>query len=390
MSVKAVETMSTSENVLQHLEAGLALPGELYTSRELFDQEMSAIFGSQWLYAGHVSQIPRAGDYLTVTVGDESGIVIRDSSGTINGVLNVCRHRGARLVECDSGNARRLTCPYHQWSYGHDGTLLGAPRMPEGFDREKFPLRKVHTAVWQGLIFVNFGHGVVEPLDSLLGGSTALMTPFDVATAKVAHTEVYEVAANWKLVWENSQECYHCNANHPEFVRTFDMTAFVQTPIWEASTFYSEDRRTQSSTFPLRVGATSLTMDGAPASSPLLGEFGHGRDLYTASTHLKPGFSMVFSPDYGITFADIPLDEGRTEVRVQWLVHADAVEGTDYEVADLIRVWDETNKQDWELCRSVQEGVRSQGFEPGPLSLDESGVAGFYYSYARMMSLAGL
>jgi phenylpropionate dioxygenase-like ring-hydroxylating dioxygenase large terminal subunit len=262
--------------------------------------------------------------------------------------------------------------------------------MPDDFDKSEFSLKRLHITVWHGLIFVNFSGDPVEDLPDVFAASESLIAPFDIAGARVAHTETYHVAANWKLVWENSQECYHCNANHPEFIRTFDNGSFSQPSLVEAAVCYTEDRRQQSATFPLKVGAESLTMTGSPASLVRLGEFASGRPKYTAANHLKPGFASVFSPDYGITFTDIPVDARHTEVRVQWLVAADAVAGRDYDVENLIHVWHQTNLQDWELCRLVQEGVQSAGFVPGPLSLDETSVAGFYYAYARMLSAAGL
>lgn len=378
-----------SDLVLDHLDRGLALPGELYTDPALYARELSAIFARQWVYAGHVSQIPVAGDYLTVAVGDESGIVVRAGDGAVHGLLNVCRHRGARLVAPGCGSVRRFVCPYHQWSYGHDGALQGAPRMPADFDVANYPLKRLHTAIWHGLVFVNFAEGAVEDLTALMAPATELMAPFGIAEARIAHTETYEVAANWKLVWENSQECYHCNANHPEFIRTFDTKSFMQTPGPAPQRSFTDDRRMQCGRFPLKKDAVSLTMTGRPASRKPLGQFGDGRPAYTAAAHLKPGFAAVFSPDYGIVFTDVPSAVDRTRVFVQWLVHPQAREGVDYDVDDLSRVWDQTNRQDWELCRSVQEGVRSRGFVPGPLSLDEESVAGFYYAYARMLSAAG-
>lgn len=378
-----------SDRVLDHLDRGIALPGDLYTDPGLFAAEMRAVFQRQWVYAGHMSQLTKAGDFLTADVGGESVIVSRDRNGVIHGLLNVCRHRGALLVDQPCGNARGFVCPYHQWSYGSDGSLRGAPRMPEGFDRDQFPLKRVHTSVWNGLVFVNMVAGDAEDLHTILAEAVPLMTPFEIATAKVAHTEVYDVAANWKLVWENSQECYHCNANHPEFIRTFDNKAFVANDESFKRTF-SGDRRMQCGTFPLKTGASSLTMTGEPASGRQLGEFGRGLAPYTAGVHLKPGLASVFSPDYGILFTDVPKSVDRTEVRVQWLVDPNAVEGVDYDVDNLKRVWDQTNLQDWVLCQSVQRGVSSEGFEPGPLSLDEESVAGFYHCYATMMAAAGL
>lgn len=380
---------SLSDEVLGYLDRGLALPRKFYTDGDLYALELQAVFGRQWLYAGHVSQVPNAGDYLKLDIGDESAIVVRDRDGEIHALLNVCRHRGARLVDEPCGKLRRLVCPYHQWSYRHDGTLAGAPRMPESFDKSQFPLRRVHSAIWNGLIFVNFAGEPEDSLASLLGDSSQLMEPFDIASAKIAHTEIYEVAANWKLVWENSQECYHCNANHPEFIRTFDLSA-MDTPDVAPVRSFTDDRRMQFGSLPLKSGAVSLTMTGEPASRLLLGMFSGGLESCTAATHLKPGFAAVFSPDYGIVFTDTPTGVDSTQVTVQWFVHQDAVEGVDFQIDDVTRVWDQTNRQDWELCRLVQQGVRSGGFEPGPLSLDETSVAGFYYSYARMMSAAGL
>ena len=378
-----------SDRVRSFLDRGFALPGDLYTDERLFNDEMTAIFQRQWLYAGHVSQLPNAGDYLTVEVGAESAIVVRDADGAINGLLNVCRHRGSRLVDQPCGTTHRFVCPYHQWAYRFDGSLAGAPRMPDGFDKTQFPLKQVHTEVWNGLVFVNFSSGPVEDLPALLQESADLMAPFDIGAAKIAHTEVYDVHANWKLVWENSQECYHCNANHPEFIRSFDMSSFMSEGQISLLTF-TGDRRMQCGVFPLRDGASSLTMTGEPASDRRLGEFSTGREPYTAAAHLKPGFASVFSPDYGIVFTDVPVAVDRTQVRVQWLVHPDAEAGVDYDTENLKRVWDQTNLQDWVLCESVQRGVASQSFEPGPLSLDESSVAGFYHCYASMMADAGL
>jgi Rieske 2Fe-2S family protein len=285
---------SLSDQVLGYLDRGLALPRKFYTDGDLYALELQAVFGRQWLYAGHVSQVPNAGDYLKLDIGDESAIVVRDRDGEIHALLNVCRHRGARLVDEPCGKLRRLVCPYHQWSYRHDGTLAGAPRMPESFDKSQFPLKRVHSAIWNGLIFVNFSAEPEDSLPNLLGDSSQLMEPFDIASAKIAHTETYEVAANWKLVWENSQECYHCNANHPEFIRTFDLSA-MDTPDVAPVRSFTDDRRMQFGSFPLKTGAVSLTMTGEPASRLLLGKFSDGLEPYTAATHLKPGFAAVFS-----------------------------------------------------------------------------------------------
>lgn len=262
--------------------------------------------------------------------------------------------------------------------------------MPPGFDKSSHALAPVNVATWQGLVFVNLDERPGRSLSSLLDSSLDLMAPFDLANAKVAHTVTYDVAANWKLVWENAQECYHCSANHPEFMRAVDLRT-LNTPDWRSCDVRpSADWLVQSARFPLKAGATSLTMDGRPASAKPMGAFRQGLAAYTASIHLKPTFLMASCPDYAVVISERPLAVDRTEVTASWLVSGEAQEGEDYDLDDLIKVWDQTNRQDWELCERTQLGVRSQAFVPGPLSDDEASVAGFHRAYARLLEEAGL
>ncbi|MEY9863819.1 phenylpropionate dioxygenase-like ring-hydroxylating dioxygenase large terminal subunit [Catenulispora sp. GAS73] len=383
-------TAAYSETVQQHIAARTGMPRELYTSPELYEAELAAVFQRSWLYAGHVSEIARPGQYLTVASGDESVIVARGNDETISAFYNVCRHRGARLVDEGCGSARRFVCPYHQWTYRLDGSLLGAPRMGKDFDPAEHPLPTVAVEVWQGLVFVNLAADPGPGVGALFADGEAVVAPFALAEARVVHTEDYLVAANWKLVWENAQECYHCMANHPEFLKAFDL-ASINEPDWrECDVQRSDDRRVQYAKLPLRSDAVSLTVDGRPAVAKLLGEFAAGRDPYTVAIHLKPTVAVVCSPDYAIVLTDSPDGLGSTKVRVSWLVHPSAEAGTDYDVDNLIKVWDQTNRQDWKLCERAQLGVRSQSYVPGPLAADEASVLDFYRAYAQLLADAGL
>lgn len=383
-------TLSASRIMREHIEHGIGIPRELYLSAELFDRELDLVFGRSWLYAGHASQFAEPGRYRTVELGAESVIVARDDDGELAAFHNVCRHRGARVVDNGCGSARRFVCPYHQWAYRLDGTLQGAPKMPVGFDPAQYPLPRVHVATWQGLVFVNLAELPGPPLVDLLGSGDELFAPFDLATARVAHTISYDVGANWKLVWENAQECYHCSANHPEFIRAFDVAA-SSTEEWQACDVRASDNLlVQYARFPLRTGAVSLTVDGQPASRKPMGAFADGRDPYTASIHLKPTFALVCSPDYAVVLSERPTAVDRTEVTMSWLVRGDAEADRDYDLDNLIKVWHHTNLQDWALCERTQLGVRSRTFVPGPLSGDEPSVAGFHQAYADLLAAADL
>src|SRR6202522_2651734 len=199
---------------------GHALARSFYTDPAIFECDMERMLLRHWFCAGHVSSIPRAGDYLVVDLGSESVIVVRTAQSEVCALLNVCRHRGSRLVAGRSGKAQsgRLTCPYHAWNYDLDGNLLVARQMPESFRRAEIALKTLPVRIMEGLIFTTFAK---QPLD-LGGAAQALAASAGVhgwATAKVAHREMYAIKANWKLAVENYMECYHCAPAHPEFAK---------------------------------------------------------------------------------------------------------------------------------------------------------------------------
>ncbi|MFP6639562.1 MAG: aromatic ring-hydroxylating dioxygenase subunit alpha, partial [Myxococcota bacterium] len=209
----------------EHLEAlvaaqpdGCALLQPFYNDPVLFERDMDRIHLSRWLCAGHVSRVPEPGDWFRFDLAGESLIIVRDTGRKLRALVNVCRHRGSRVCQEESGQARRLVCPYHAWTYDLEGRLRAARNMP-GLDLAAHSLASVHCRVDQGLIFVcfaeeppEFAH-VAEALAQSLGR-------YGWAGAKVAHRASYPVAANWKLVTENYQECYHCRPAHPEFSRS--------------------------------------------------------------------------------------------------------------------------------------------------------------------------
>src|SRR5256885_10011735 len=134
-----------------------SLPQKYFVSPETFAEEQKKIFATQWLLVGHQSQLGKSGDFFLATIAGESLIVVRDQRSEIRGLYNVCRHRGTRLKEDACGHASAIQCPYHAWTYGLDGRLIGAPHMDEvpGFDKSDFSLHAVKLAVWEGFIFVN-------------------------------------------------------------------------------------------------------------------------------------------------------------------------------------------------------------------------------------------
>src|SRR5437762_183194 len=134
-----------------------SLPQKYFVSEEVFANEQKNIFSKEWLLVGHQSQLEKSGDFFLATIAGESVIVIRDQKSQVRGFYNVCRHRGTRLKEDACGHASAIQCPYHAWTYGLDGRLIGAPHMDEmpGFDKANYPLHPVNVGLWEGFIFVN-------------------------------------------------------------------------------------------------------------------------------------------------------------------------------------------------------------------------------------------
>src|SRR4030095_15227547 len=151
-------------------QPGWSLPGEFYSDEEVYHHDVARVWRSGWLFAGHSCEIPKAGDYFTLEVDTDSIIVARGDDGSVYGLHNVCRHRGSRICNEPTGHATRLVCPYHQWTYGLDGRLLGCRGMPGNGDKTQFSIAQVHAREVGGLIFISLAQNpaAFEPASEML------------------------------------------------------------------------------------------------------------------------------------------------------------------------------------------------------------------------------
>jgi phenylpropionate dioxygenase-like ring-hydroxylating dioxygenase large terminal subunit len=207
------------------------LPQRYFVSPEVFAEEQAKIFARQWVYVGHQSQLARAGDYFVREVAGESLIVVRppssdygaasDQSPTARAFYNVCRHRGTRLCEEKSGHVAAIQCPYHAWTYALDGRLIGAPHMDAvpGFEKPDYSLHTVALGLWEGFIFVSLAENPT-PLEQVFAPLAGKFTHWNLPLLRSARRIEYDVRANWKLIFENYSECYHCPLVHPDSWRS--------------------------------------------------------------------------------------------------------------------------------------------------------------------------
>jgi len=351
-----------------------------FVSPEIFGEEQEKIFSTQWMLIGHQSQIAGAGDYVVQQVIGESLIAIRDKSGEIRGFYNVCRHRGTRLKEDACGHASAIQCPYHAWTYGLDGKLIGAPHMDDvpGFDKAEYSLHTVNLALWEGFIFVNLAkepHSLEEWFAPLAGK----FSHWNMSILRSAKRIEYDVRANWKLMFENYSECYHCPGVHPMLSKV--------SPYDSAENDLCEGPFLGG--FMSITKGADLTMSGKACGLPVGGtNAADSQRVFYYS--IFPNMLLSLHPEYVMVHQLWPQSPERTLIVCDWFFHPDAAGVTDpryrFNPGDAIEFWDMTNKQDWHVCELSQQGIASRAYQPGPYSSRERIPAAWDREYLRQMA----
>lgn len=214
MNIDAAFIASLASSVLELTEAE-SLPPACYVDSDFYGFEKKAVFDHEWLCVGRESWVGKPGDYFTTSIVGEPIVVARDMGGSLHALSSVCQHR-AMLVAEGSGNARGFLCPYHHWSYGLDGQLVGAPAMGRtcNFDRGQVRLPAFKTEIWQGFIFINFDPDA-PPLAPRLAAVAGALAGFDLAGAEGPRPgPAGKFAWNWKVMFENNNDGYHANKLH--------------------------------------------------------------------------------------------------------------------------------------------------------------------------------
>jgi len=348
-----------------------------YTSPEVFARERERIFGRAWIYVGREAEIEQAGDYVLADVAGEELIVLRDGSGVVRALHNVCRHRGARICSTETGHlAGSLQCPYHAWTYALDGALLAARNMQNtpGFDRSHYPLLDARVAVAGGFIFVSLAE-TAELQDEPLAPLRDKLDRWAVAGLQEARRTEYDVAANWKLIVQNYSECYHCPVVHPQLDKLSPSESgrndFVDGPILGG---YSE----------LRRDGTGLSLTGRRNWPPVGSVDGADvdRSYYYA---IFPSMLLSLHGDYAMVHRLVPRAAERTTIVCSWLVDPRTAARPDFDPSDVADFWDITNRQDWRVNELTQRGLRSRAYRPGPYSDAEGLLHAFDVHYLDVM-----
>ena len=398
-------------NLINSQKKNFPLDQKFYVDNIIFEKDIEHIFSNQWVFIGHVSRIPNIGDYFTVSIGDESIIVIRDKQNKINCFYNVCRHRGSHICIESEGSLRKLICPYHAWTYNLDGSLKNASMMSEDFKKEDWSLIKCNKNIFEGLIFINLSDKPIS-FNEFIRPLEPFISLHGLGRAKVAIRKEYEIEGNWKLALDNFHECYHCHPSHPEYCEVHSKD-YIQSygagshsgpesaefnkllknwnkKVDELGYFRGEYSENKFSNFyrsaertPFSNGRLSETRSGKPASK-LMGNFKEFDGGYT-TIGPSPFNSLIMSNDFATCFTFLPKTNKKTNVELMWLVDKSAIEGIDYNKEEISWLWDETTLADKRIIEDNQKGVLSKKYIPGPLSKMELGLEKFKNWYLKSL-----
>jgi len=354
----------------------VSLPGWVYRDPEYFRVEMARLIRPSWQIVCHSNDLPNAGDWRTLDLPGESVIVIRGPDGALRAFANVCRHRGSRLVDGEAGCAKRLTCPYHAWTYAADGRLVGVPQREDypGLDPAQFGLIPVELEVWHGFLFVRLEGG--GP------GVAAMMAPFEDEVAPHRFEELQAIGritlrprdVNWKNVADNYSDGLHINVAHPGLTRLF-----------------GGDYRIEAGAHVDRMSGELVDAPSSNLSERAYQAFlpeGAGRSwLYFK---LWPNVAIDIYPDQVDFMHFVPV--GPTQTLIREISYALPDERREMKAARYLnwRINRRVNAEDTALIRRVQQGMGSSLYTPGPLGKSEVCLRSFAGKLRRLIPEARL
>lgn len=350
------------------------LEREQYVSPDVLAEERERIFATEWNCVGRAAALAEPGSFITRSIAGDSIVILRDRSGVLRAFFNVCRHRGTRLCAAESGRlSETIQCPYHAWTYATDGRLVGAPHMQDvaGFDKASYSLHAAAVTEWEGFLFVNIAEDPIR-FERAWAPMIGRFARFKLGELITGHRTVYDIAANWKLVFENYSECLHCQMIHPELsvVLPYQSGAndLVEGPFLGG---YME----------ITPPNASATMSGRACGlflNPELPETERRRGYYYS---MMPNLLLSIHPDYVNYYLITPVAPDRTLVESEWMFHPASQADPAFNPQDAIEFWDITNRQDWAIVERSQLGVASRRYAPGPYSARESIPAAFDRHY---------
>ncbi len=365
---------------LRRAEATLA--SQDYFGEPAFQRDLLAIWYRSWLMVCRSADLAEPRAFRLFRIGSQEVLVLRDEAGTLRAFYNTCRHRGSQLCQTESGRlkGRLITCPYHAWSYALDGRLVRAPskRLPEGFETSDFPLYGVAAAEWRGFVFVNLDEAA-EPVETAFDPAAGDLGHWPLEALLPGHVYRKTMACNWKIFWENFNECLHCPGVHRDLSRLVPiygrgLMARHDDPDWAN---HADDPAPEFAGT-LRGGAESWSVDGkahAPRFVGLTPEEERAGQTYAVSL---PSAFIVGHVDYVRVVRLKPLGPTQTELEAQWLFLPEALAPGAADIDKIVAFSRQVLDEDAAICEVNQRGLASVRHRAGVLMPEEYELLAFH------------
>jgi Rieske 2Fe-2S family protein len=339
------------------------LPADWYYDTGQYRRELDKIWYRNWIYVARSSEIGAARSVRRVAVGDQQLLLVRDDEGVLRGFHNTCRHRGAALCRESSGQLRSgaIVCPYHAWVYSLEGELLrtSSKSRPAGFDMRDFHLYRIRVLEWSGFVFVALCDAV-PPLAQSFDQPIDRMNAWGLAGLAVGHVFTKIIECNWKIFWENYNECLHCPGVHPELsqlVPIFGRALLEERddPNWREH-LGDDDPKFKGG---LRAGALTWSRDGQASGALFPGLSDADRKAGHIYMTSLPSMFIVGHVDYVRVVRLLPLGAERTELRVEYLFAPESLESPEFDLGNIVEFTNLVMSEDAEVCELNQQGLRA-------------------------------
>ncbi|ESW86218.1 aromatic ring-hydroxylating dioxygenase subunit alpha [Mesorhizobium sp. C280B] len=359
------------------------LPSSAYWDIAAYQRDLEAIWYRNWLLVCREADLAQPLAFRTFRIGTQEVVVLRDETGELRAFHNTCRHRGSQLCQQSEGRlkARLITCPYHAWSYSLHGDLVRVPSksLPDGFDKADHPLYRVALSVWRGFVFVNLAEDAAGSAETSFDPASGNLANWPLETLLSGHVLRKVINCNWKVFWENFNECLHCPGVHKDLSRLVPiygrgLMGRHDDPEWARHA----DNDAPEFAGGLRAGAETWSRDGRVHGSVFSGLTPGERAAGQTYATSLPSMFVVGHVDYVRTVRLVPLGPEQTELTAEWLFSPEALADPAADIDNIVAFGTQVLEEDADICEVNQMGLRSMRHKAGVLMPEEYDLHRFH------------
>ncbi|MER8522334.1 aromatic ring-hydroxylating dioxygenase subunit alpha [Mesorhizobium sp. M0644] len=359
------------------------LPSSAYWDIAAYQRDLEAIWYRNWLLVCREADLAQPLAFRTFRIGTQEVVVLRDETGELRAFHNTCRHRGSQLCQQSEGRlkARLITCPYHAWSYSLHGDLVRVPSksLPDGFDKADHPLYRVALSVWRGFVFVNLAEDAAGSAETSFDPASGNLANWPLETLLSGHVLRKVINCNWKVFWENFNECLHCPGVHKDLSRLVPiygrgLMGRHDDPEWARHA----DNDAPEFAGGLRAGAETWSRDGRVHGSVFSGLTPGERAAGQTYATSMPSMFVVGHVDYVRTVRLVPLGPEQTELTAEWLFSPEALAEPAADIDNIVAFGTQVLEEDADICEVNQMGLRSMRHKAGVLMPEEYDLHRFH------------